>query len=235
MRADLKDVELEQAATQDQVELLEEQELGDQHDEVEGSELRFHEVAGFIEALLAGRSSGLDERAQLTDVERAGLGLIREAIEGRGLAEERLVMLNEALAVLQPALAVGVESASIEARDVYDRLVVEITDLKHSLESLSDAQEELFLHDLAQVRDGEQPKPGQPKPKPIDAGEVGDERPSTLAGPGPAVEKPVAPSALAGPGPAVEKPAAPTTLTGPGPAVDKPIVPSTLYDGPEKK
>jgi hypothetical protein len=224
VRADLKDPELEREADQDQVEVLEEELLvADEREEVEGSELRFHEVVAYIDALLSGRSTDLDEREGLTDLERTALGMIREAARGRALAEDRLVILNEALAVLQPVLAVGLESASAETHALYAQVVEEIAELKHSLESLSDAQEELF-RDLEVIREGEA---ADAKPKP-DAGEVGDERPSTLAGPGPAVEKPVVPSTLAGPGPAVEKPAAPSTLAGPGPAVEKPAAPSTL-------
>src|SRR5262249_2226873 len=155
----------------------------------------------------------------LSDLERQGLELAAAAIEGRTqasaaplYAEDRLLMLNQALAALQPALATGAASASLPARDLYRALVDDVASFKHDLVSLADAQQELLPVEIGK---------GKRRPKPVDAGEVGDERPSTLSGPGPAVadnDRPAPPSTLSGPGPEVEKPAPPSTLSGPGPA-----------------
>jgi hypothetical protein len=229
MRAEEKiDPELELAEDHDQVEVLEEQHAPDivMADEVDTSTIHFHELVAYLDALLRGDSPRLELR-WASDLEQQALAMVRDAIDGvRGesiqqlLAEDRLEMLNQALAALQPSLAVAFETANLEARSLYDRLAEEIVDFKSSLVSLSDAQEELFLLEKLPS-----------KAKPVDPGEVGDDRPSTLAGPGPAVDQPAPPSTLAGPGPAVERPVVPTTLTGPGPAVEKLPLPSAAWDG----
>jgi hypothetical protein len=137
-------------------------------------------------------------------------------------------------------LARGFETETIESRELYRTLVDDFAGLQKSLLSLSDAQEELLLSEqLERMREGE--KPGKPKPKPIDQGEVGDDRPSQLAGPGPAVEKPAAPSTLASGGPAApDFVPPPSTLAAGGPAApDFAPAPSTLATGgpaaPDKK
>jgi hypothetical protein len=267
MRADEKiDPELELEAEHDLAhELEEEQEPAEERvEEVDVSQLHFFEIAAYLEELLHGRGGDPNVLAHVNDLERAGLELITAAVQGRSagssrsiLAEDRLMMLNQALAALQPVLATGFEGATQEMRAIYDQVAFDVAELARSLSSLSDAQEEMFLQETMRLL-GEAPeeddkgkpedkgKPGllgrifgkKPKPAPIEQGEVGDERPSMLDGPGPAVEKPVAPSALTGPGPAVEKPAAPSALTGPGPAVEKPAPPSTLAgpgEAPAKK
>ncbi|HTJ40450.1 MAG TPA: hypothetical protein VL463_00080 [Kofleriaceae bacterium] len=227
MRDDLRDPELELEAAKDQVEVLEQEEpalITAERSEVETSELRFAEIAQFIEALLDKLPTELDQRLDLGDLEKQGLALIREAIQGHLLAEHRLAMLNDALAILQPTLAIGFESDSADMHNMYSELLDDVTALQAQLVSLTDAQEELLLQDMHADREAT---------KPTDQGEVGDDRPSTLAGPGPAVEKPSPPTTLVGPGPAVEKPSPPTTLAGPGPAVEKPSPKSTVYE-PEK-
>jgi hypothetical protein len=246
VRADEKiDPQLELEVQEDQVEQLEEKDEPEQalEDEVDTSSLHFHELAAHIEALIAGDDSALADREWLSSMEREGLALLEQAIRGRRggaqiFAEDRLEMLNIALAALQPVLARGVVEQTFEAQEVYRSLVAEISQLQETLESKSDAQEELLLREqLERAREGD--KPGNAKPKPVDQGEVGDDRPSQLAGPGAAVEKPAAPSQLAGPGPAVEKPAPPSQLAGPGPAIEIPAPPSQLATGgpaaPEKK
>ena len=247
MRADEKiDPELELAAVRDQIVVLEAEQAPElaTEEEVATSEMHFHELVAYLEALLHGRSTEID-LSWAGETELQAIALATQAIEGRVsaarmlFAEDRLEMLNQALAALQPALAVGFETASSETRELYELLVHDMSELKQSLESLSDAQEELFLRDqlnLQRAAEEAAGKPGEPGAKPkkkprIDAGEVGDDRPSTLAGPGPAVELEEAKSTLAGPGPAVERPDAPSTLAGPGPAVERPDAPSTAWDG----
>jgi hypothetical protein len=239
VRVDEKiDPELELEQANEQLAALEQQRASEEEvDEVETSAFHFHELASFIEGLLRGETRR-DVLERAATHERAALELLATALLGRDtlsdrtvLAEDRLEMLNQALAVLQPALAAGFEDATFESRDLYRSLVDEVSELKHSLQSLTDAQEEMFLE--AHLR--ETAAAGKPQPKPPDAGEVGDERPSKLAGPGPAVEMPVAPSTLSGPGPAVEKPAVPTSLTGPGEVPDKKPQPSTAWDGDEPR
>jgi hypothetical protein len=249
VRADEKiDPLLELEVQKDQVEELEKEEQPDPvvAQEVDTSSVHFHELGAFIEALLQGDETDLEELEWLSDMERDALELLRHAIDGRRdsgaliYAEDRLEMLNLALAALQPALARGFETQAAVAQDLYRTLVEDIGEFQKSLESLSDAQEELLLREqLERMREGE--RPGKPKPKPIDQGEVGDNRPSQLATGGPAApDRAPPPSLLAGPGPAVEKPAPPSALASGGPAApDFVTPPSTLAAGgpaaPDKK
>jgi len=116
VRADEKiDPDLELAAEQEVVEELEEKEepAQEQIAEVSPSALRFHELAAYIEGLLDGRIAAV-ELGWMTDVEQRALELLTEAIEGRVngsarqiFAEDRMAMLEQALAALQPVLAVG--------------------------------------------------------------------------------------------------------------------------------
>jgi hypothetical protein len=243
VRAEEKiDPELERVAEEEIVEQLEEKEAPEQEqaEEVDASALRFHQLVAYIEALIAGNRDADVDFGWLSDVEQRGLQLLAEAIGGRAtgssrqiFAEDRMEMLEQALAALQPVLAAGFESADVDV-GVYDTLVGELTELRAELSSLADAQEEIVAQDTMRMlgRDGK-PKPPS---KPPDAGEVGDDRPSTLAGPGPAVEKPAAPSTLAGPGPAVETPAPPSTLaTGGPPAPEKKPQPSSAWDDDERR
>jgi hypothetical protein len=229
MRADEKiDAELEREVEFDAVVELDEEHAPEQAraEEVDTSTLRFHELIAFVEGLLRGDAPEL-ELAWASETERQAIALLREAIEGRKpsethdlFAEDRLQMLNQALAALQPTLAAGFEQAIGDERDLYRQLVEDMHAFQHDLSGLEDAQEEVFEQD--RVRE---------MGKPIDTGEVGDDRPTTLAGPGPAIEPTAAATTLTGPGPAVEKPSPPTTLTGPGPAVEKPSPPSAAWDG----
>jgi len=232
----------EKVVVEDEVRALEEEQapvLDEEHAK-DVSGLSFYEIVDYIEQLLAGNDREFDHVAQMETREARALELLRMAITGRrphtfGMvyAEDRQVFLNQALAVLQPILALGFEAELVEGTDVYAHLVEELGDFKASLLSLENAQEEFFESDRQFA--AEQPKP-KPKPKP-DAGEAGGDvpRPSTLSGPGAAVEKPVAPSTLSGPGPAVDKPVTPSTLSGPGPAVEQKPQPSTVYDGDERR
>jgi hypothetical protein len=245
VRADEKiDPELEHVAEEEVVEELEQKEEPEQElaEEVDTSALRFHQLAAFIESLISGKREADQDFGWLSDVEQRALSLLAEAIEGHKagssrqiFAEDRMVMLEQALAALQPVLAAGFESTEVDVH-VYEQLVVDLTDVRADLASLTDAQEEILAQDTMRMLG----RDGKPRPKPPDAGEVGDNRPSTLAGPGPAVDKPAAPSTLAGPGPGVDKPAAPSTLAAGGPAApDKGPEPSTLAAGgpaaPDKK
>ncbi len=260
MRDDEKiDPLLELEVQKDQVEELEQEEQPDQvvAEEVDTSAMHFHELGEYIEALLAGEEAEL-ELDWLTDLEREALDLLEHAIGGRReggsviYAEDRLRMLNLALAALQPVLARGFETQEIEAHELYRVLVEDIADFQKSLESLSDAQEELLTRELLErLREGERPG----KPKPVDAGEVGDNRPSQLAAGGPAApDFAPAPSQLATGGPAAPEfapapsqlatggPAAPDfapapsqLATGGPPAPDKKPQPSTAWDGDDRR
>ncbi len=198
--------------------------------DVDTSALHFVELTAVIEALLHGDE--LDVSAlQVGDHERAAIAYLAAAISGRDqgrfvYAEDRLSMLNQALAVLQPVLAVGAMMGAplrdSGAAERYHQLVADVGELRASLDGLTDAQEEVFAHPAAPplARDEDDTPP--------DAGDAGAEpRPTTLVD-GPEVTPEARPSTLVG-GPEVTLEARPTTLVG-GPEVTLEARPSTLYD-----
>ena len=145
----------------------------------------------------------IDAVHRLREDEQEALHRFQEAVSGRHgtrrlLAEDRLALLGEALAVLQPLLSVGLDPSMPLAIESFHALVDGIDQLRGSLVSLEDAQEELFEKDKI---------PAEIKPPADEGGEADDgeadqadeaaDRPSTLYGAPdePAVEKPVTPSA----------------------------------------
>jgi len=118
-------------------------------------------------------------------------------------AEDRRSLLEQALAVLQQNLTYGEPALLAELQAKFDTMTERVTELRAELLNLEDAQEELIEgrdrgmdHGTAEPTD--EPKPA---PKDDDTRLDGPERP-----------QPAKPSTLAGPGPAVEQRPAPTTL-----------------------
>jgi hypothetical protein len=155
----------------------------------------------------------------LSDEEREALVRFQEAVNGRVggrdvLADTRLAELGQALAILQPTLAVGLGLSAEAAVEQFHALVDGVEALRSTLVDLTDAQEELFEQDKAQDErapdEGDEDE-GDDADAPDDAPRV-----STLSGE-----------------PAAEPEERPSTLTGaPGePAVERPSAPSTVYDG----
>jgi len=166
----------------------------------------------------------MEEARRLSDEERDALGRFEQAVQGRTggrtlLAEDRLAALGEALAVLQPALAVGLDPNIPHALDTFHALVDSVDALRDSLVSLEDAQEELFEQDKLV----EEARP----PADTDEGDQGEAKHDA--------EAPAA-STLSGEPAAPDVAPRPSTLHGaPGePAVETPVVPSTAYDGDER-
>ncbi|MCE9579282.1 MAG: hypothetical protein K8W52_39525 [Deltaproteobacteria bacterium] len=196
--------------------------------EVDTSVAHFFELSAVIEALLHGDEIDVSALA-VGEHERAAIDYLVAAITGRDhgrfvYAEDRLTMLNQALAVLQPVLAVGAVMSEIDAVDRYHALVTDVGELRDALDALSDAQEEVFAQDhpppLARDEDDTPP---------ADAG--GDEpRPTTLVGDPEAVivEQPT--TLVGGPEALLEE--RPTTLVG-SPEVVLEERPTTLLGGPE--
>lgn len=148
---------------QDHAEQLEKQEREENEAEADFEELdepeeragHYREVLGRIHGIFRGDEIDFDELVGLSADEQAALSVLAEAVRGTELedegdmiyAEHRLVMLNQALAVLSPTLAIGLAPELADLRDSYDQLVDEVTDLRDRLESLGDAQEEMFQQD----------------------------------------------------------------------------------------
>jgi chromosome segregation ATPase len=198
----------------------------DVQDHLDDAAAHYGLIAGLLEQILAGEDIDEEHIAGLTEDERDALDALESSVIGRDrkaqqiiYAEDRLDLLNRALAVLQPTLAVALVPELEAMRDKFDDLVVQVSELRDHLESLDSAQEEMFEQDRGKPEEVGAPTDTDDKPDEEDPDRMpGDGKPrrSTLVGE-----------------PAVEKRPTPTTLTGkPGePAVEKPVVPSTVYDG----
>ena len=217
MRAEEKiaDVEDERELAEEPAERLEED--GEREVEPDPREAlvprveRYFDVVGVIEALFRGDDlDDIERPAGLDDAEVRALLFLRDAIRGHRadsgrlvLAEDRLQMLGQALAVLQPALAVGLDTSIPAAQDLFHHLADQLDELRHSLSSLEDAQEEMFEQDRPHVEAAPPPPPTEEEKKaaePEAEAEVELERPSTLSGrpDEPAVERVERPSTLSG-------------------------------------
>ncbi len=216
-------LEPQQAADEertDHAEQLEKQER-DEHEadadfdeELEPEERAGHyrEVMGRIHGIFRGDAFDLDALAGFSVDERAALSALFEAVRGSELedegdmiyAEHRMTMLNQALAVLQPTLAMGLSPELSDVRESYDLLVEEVTGLRDMLLGLEDAQEEMFAQDREPER-AEAPdtddKPDDDQDKDKTAAKPKKDKPK------PAAQKP-APAAVPEPG----EPARPSTL-----------------------
>jgi hypothetical protein len=240
----------------DQVEVLEGQQRDEDHteaeledDAVEIAAARYGEVTDQVAAALHGQRPDLGEDRGLSSDEKAALRLLTSAASGQDLideqpllAEDRLAMLNHALALLQPTLALGLTPELAGMRDRYDQLVTDVTELREHLEQLDGAQEEQAAEERAEA-EAEGADEDDPEEKPADKGKAKE----NLWAKRNKGKKPPAPPKRTGeperdtlvgkPGePAVERPVVEPTVFGkPGePAVpDRPVRPSTAWDGPD--
>jgi hypothetical protein len=188
----------------------------------ERTEIYFRVVEAMTQILEGDTDADLLTASQLLgDEERVALARFQEAVTGRVggrdlLAETRLADLGQALALLQPTLAIGLGLAGETALEQFHALVDRVDTLRGTLVALSDAQEELFEQDKA--RDERAPDDEGDDDSDEDADNDDDEAPraSTLTGE-----------------PAAIREERPSTLSGrPGePAVERPVQPSTVYDG----
>ena len=175
----IADPQLEQEPqARDRAEVLEKEEREEEHAEADFEEeyspeaaTHFQQMVTLIGGIFRGDDVELEEQTELSADERLALEVLTEVVRGKDqrderilYAEERLAMLNHALAVLQPTLAMALTPELAAARDQYDALVEDVTDLRDQLERLDSAQEEIFEQDReAFVEAGE---PGDTDDKP---------------------------------------------------------------------
>jgi hypothetical protein len=202
-----------------------EEELSDE--ELAARSTAYFRVVESMTQILAGDTDVdlLMDTELLAEEEREALVRFQEAVNGRVggrdlLAETRLAELGQALAILQPTLAVGLGLAAEAAVEQFHALVDRVDALRSELVDLTDAQEELFEQDKAKDErkpgDGDGDENEDEGDDDAKADEVDAPRVSTLTGEPAAVDE-ERPSTLAG---------------GPGePAVERPSPPSTVYDG----
>jgi hypothetical protein len=172
-------------------------------------------LLGAIRMVLADQQVHVVE-LRLPAREARALEALQHAVTGRSelgafvYASDRRDMLEQALAVLQPDLGHTDAKSAEELHAQLSEITTRVGELRHTLTSLDDAQDELV--EVQQKATHEQGEPDdKPKPKPSDPDAP---RPATtLTG----AERPAPPSpatTLTGP----ERPAPPspaTTLTGP--------------------
>lgn len=200
--------EEQEPAAHDRVELLEREERDEEHAEADFEEEVPAQAAGHYEqmmhvlgAVFRDQDVDLEAIAELSVDEKRALEALREVVRGRDsiedrilYAEERLGMLNQVLAVLQPTLAMALTPELTALRDEYDAVVAEVVGLRDRLESLDSAQEEIFEQDrekFAEAPDSDDDDKPDADAKPDEDVEPDAPRKSTLFGvPGePAVEK----------------------------------------------
>ncbi len=238
-------------------------EVVDHNEHLDEAAAHYAVVADLLDQVLNGADVDEEGVAGLSEEERDGIDAMESAVIGRDrkadqiiYAEDRLDLLNRALAVLQPTLAVALLPELEQLRDQFDSLVERVGDLRDHLEQLDGAQEEIFEQDREEAQgddapdedDGddeeapaEEPPAGEGEPAEKDDKKADNymkrwrkkpaARPASPPSP-PMGEPGSRPSTLAGgPGePAVEQPARPSTLAGKAgePAVELPSRPSTL-------
>lgn len=200
--------EEQEPAAHDRVEVLEREERDEEHAEADFEEEVPAQAAGHYEqmmhvlgAVFRDQDVDLEAIAELSVDEKRALEALREVVRGRDsiedrilYAEERLGMLNQVLAVLQPTLAMALTPELTALRDEYDAVVAEVVGLRDRLESLDSAQEEIFEQDrekFAEAPDSDDDDKPDADAKPDEDVEPDAPRKSTLFGePGePAVEK----------------------------------------------
>jgi hypothetical protein len=113
---------------------------------------RYGAVVGAVVALVDGHTLDLDRLTDLSDDERKALAEFQEVLSGRQgqrfiYAEDRLAGLNHTLAVLQPALSVAFGPDTAVLRRSFEKVQIEINDLRDRLVSLESAEEEHFVRE----------------------------------------------------------------------------------------
>jgi len=234
----------------DRVHVLEKEEREEDHAEADFEEespleaaSHYEELIGLVGAVLRGDEVELDGHDGMSADERIALEVLQEVVRGKDAteeqivyAEERLEMLNHALVVLQPTLAMALTPELASLRDQYDAVVEEVVALRDALEKLDDAQGEIFEQDreaAAETPDTDDAPDDEAAPEEPDKPDKPDKparKPSDYMKrhkPAAAPKQPPAPPR----DPDDDSPR-PSTLHGePGePAVERPASRSTLFD-----
>jgi hypothetical protein len=148
-------------AARDRVEVLERGDREEEHADADFEEEvpaqaagHFEQVMHVLGAVFRGEELDVEAITELSVDEKAAIEALRDVVRGRDstedqllYAEERLGLLNQALSVLQPTLAMALTPELAALRDEYDAVVEEVVGLREHLESLDSAQEEIFEQD----------------------------------------------------------------------------------------
>lgn len=202
------------------------------------------DVLAVVKAIFEERTESMPalDELELSVQEKSALAALQTAYTGRETryntfvyAEQRRELLEQALAALQPMLALDV-SASAELRDTYERMVEQVTELRENLLNLEDSQDDEVLMREAlkkeeqESADADQGDGDRDADADAASGEKTGEKKSALFD-GPAAPDKVAARSTLSEGPAVPEPAAEKSSLFDGPAVpDKVDAPSSLGD-----
>ncbi len=198
------------------------------------------DVLTAMKSILEGQPLDLEE-LHLSEQERSALAAMRAAFIGKDarynkfmFAEQRRELLEQALAALQPMLALDV-SREPALRENYDMLVEEIAELREYLVSLEDAQDDEMLtqHGIGKGEESEQEDDdkgdGDKDDGKNDGKNDGDPKPSALSDGPEAPPLRTAPSTLSD-GPSAPSVGGKASALSDGPEVEREAAKSTLLD-----
>jgi hypothetical protein len=243
VRADEKQVDGPDLERAEHKESLREQEE-DELPQLAGEDVRDVDQAGTGRRQLIDAMRMILERHNLSvsslrlpQREARALEALQAAVTGRStsldqfvFAEDRSSLLEQALAVLQPNLAGGNAELLAALHDQVEALTHRVTELRHELEGLEDAQDDLIEAKGRgkEATDTDTDTNDKPNPKPSDPDAP---RPaSTLAGPERS-EPAKIPTTLVGPE-VKEAPKPPSTLSGP--EIEEAPKPETTLGDPDE-
>lgn len=206
------------------------------------------DVLAVVQAIFEERTESMPvlDDLELSVQEKSALQALQTAFTGRETryntfvyAEQRRELLEQALAALQPMLALDV-SASAELRETYERMVEQVTELRENLLNLEDSQDdEVLIREALKREEQESDDADQGDgDRDADADAVAGEKAGEQLGEkksglfdGPAAPDKVAARSTLSEGPPVAEPAPEKSSLFDGPAVpDKTSAQSSLGD-----
>ena len=151
---------------------------------------RYSAVVRTVAELLARRTVDFSALTDLEDEEREALKMLDDVIAGRAhrvynYAEDRLLALNDTLAMLGPVLSIAYLPGADALRGSVERVRKELTDLRRHLSGMEAAEEELFFGEEDDDDDDGDEGAGDEAPETGDDGaaEVGVEEDAEAAAP----------------------------------------------------
>lgn len=207
------------------------------------------DVLAVVQAIFEERTESMPDldELELSVQEKSALQALQTAYTGRETryntfvyAEQRRELLEQALAALQPMLALDV-SASVELRETYERMVEQVTELRENLLNLEDSQDdEVLIREVLKKEEQESDDADQGDGDldgDLDAdadavsGEKTGEKKSALFD-GPAAPDKVAARSTLSEGPPLAEPAPEKSSLFDGPAVPDKVAPQSSLGDP---
>lgn len=203
------------------------------------------DVLAVVQAIFEERTESMPvlDELELSVQEKSALQALQTAYTGRETryntfvyAEQRRELLEQALAALQPMLALDV-SASAELRETYERMVEQVTELRENLLNLEDSQDDEVLMREALKKEEQESDDADQDDGDRDAdaatGEKTGEKTSALFD-GPAAPDKVAARSTLSEGPPLAEPAPEKSSLFDGPAVPDKLAPRSSLGDPSE-